>query len=75
MKIEEAKKLQNVFKLSLNEISKGRHESEEQESELKISNCFTNHQKLLLNYLMIIFQLYMKLTHNKTLKRSRNVNS
>ena len=61
MKIEEAKKFQNVFKSNLKEISKGRHELEERESELKISNCFTNHQKLLLNYLMIIFQLYMKL--------------
>ena len=29
MKLEEAKKLQNVFKSNLNEISRGRHKSEE----------------------------------------------
>ena len=27
----------------------------------KILNCFTNHEKLLLNYLMIILQLHLKL--------------
>ena len=35
MKLEEAKKLQNVFKSNLNEISKGRYKSEEQESAVK----------------------------------------
>ena len=35
MKIEEPKKLQNVFKANLNEISKGRFQSEEQKSALK----------------------------------------
>ena len=35
MKLEEAKKLQNGFKLNLNEISKGRYKSEEQESAVK----------------------------------------
>ena len=35
MKLEEAKKLQNVFKSNLNEISKGRYKSEEQHSALK----------------------------------------
>ena len=59
MKLEEAKKLQNVIKPNLSEISKGRYKSEEQESALKILNCFTNHEKLLLNYLMIIFFNYI----------------
>ena len=54
MKPEEAKKLKNVIKSNLSEISKGRYKSEEQESALKILNCFTNHERLLLNYLMII---------------------
>ena len=35
MKLEEAKKLQNGFKSNLNEISKGRYKSEEQESAVK----------------------------------------
>ena len=35
MKLEEAKKLQNVFKSNLNEISRGRFKSKEQESVLK----------------------------------------
>ena len=34
MKLEEAKKLQNVFKPSLKEISRGRYKSEEQKSPL-----------------------------------------
>ena len=43
MKLKKAKKLQNVFKSNLNEISKEKYTSEEQESALKILNCFTNH--------------------------------
>ena len=43
MKLKKAKKLKNVFKSNLNEISKGKYKSEEQESALKILNCFTNH--------------------------------
>ena len=35
MKLEGAKKLQNVFKSNLNEISRGRFKSKEQESVLK----------------------------------------
>ena len=34
MNLEEAKKLQNVFKLNLTKISKGRYKSEEQKSTL-----------------------------------------
>ena len=35
MKLEEAKKLQNVFKSNLNQISKGKFKSEEQKSTLE----------------------------------------
>ena len=35
VKLEEAKKLQNVFKSNLNEISRGRNKPEEQKSALK----------------------------------------
>ena len=59
MKLEEAKKQQNESKSNLNKISKRRFKSEEQKVTLKISNWFTNHEKLLLNYLMIILQLYL----------------
>ena len=61
MKLEEAKKLQNIFKSSLNETSRGSFKSDEQKLALKILNYFTNHKKLLLNYLMIILQFYLRL--------------
>ena len=61
MKQEEAKK-QNVFKSSLNEISRERFKPEEQKMALKILNCFTNHEKLLLYYFIIILQSYLRLT-------------
>ena len=35
MKVKEAKKLQNVFKSNLNELSRGRNKSEEQKLALK----------------------------------------
>ena len=35
MKLEEAKKLQNVFESNLNKISRGRYKSEEQKSVLE----------------------------------------
>ena len=35
MKLEHMKELQNIFKITLNEISKGRFKSEEQESALE----------------------------------------
>ena len=40
MKLEEEKKLQNVFKLNLNEISRGRHKSKEQKSALENIKLF-----------------------------------
>ena len=68
MKLEEAKKLQNVFKSNLSEISKIRYKSEEQESALKIWKWFKNHEKLLLNYLMIILQLCLRLNTKQNME-------
>ena len=49
MKLEKTKKLQNVqkvFKSKLNQISRGRYESEDQKMVLKILNFFSNHENL-----------------------------
>ena len=46
--------MQNLFKSILNKISKGRYKSEEQRSALNILRYFMMHEKLLLNYLIII---------------------
>ena len=64
MDLEEVKKLQNVFKPNLNEISRERERYINQKSKKvhwKILNCFTNHEKLLLSYLMIILQLHLRI--------------
>ena len=61
MKLEDEKELQNIFKSNLNKISKGRFKSKEQKSALENIKLLTNHDKLLLNYLMIILQLHLKL--------------
>ena len=61
MRLEQAtknkkqKKQQNVFKSNLNEISSGRFKSEEKKLILKILNCFTNQEKLLLIYQINFF--------------------
>ena len=61
MKLEQAtknkkqKNQQDVFKSNLNEISRGRFKSEEKKLILKILNCFTNHEKLLLIYQINFF--------------------
>ena len=68
MKLKEAKNRQNVFRSNLNEISRGRHKSEEQKSTLENINCFANHGKLLLNYLMIVLPLYLSYIQNNSWK-------
>ena len=45
-----------MFKSNLNEISR-----EEQKYALENLNCFRNHEKLLLIFLMIILQLLVRL--------------
>ena len=52
-----------MFKSNLNEISRGGHKQEEQKSSLqsthyKVLSHFTKHEKMSLNYLMIILQLH-----------------
>ena len=63
MKLEDAKKLQNIFKSNLKKISKWRFKSKEGKSTLE--NIELLHEswqaELLLNYLMIILQFYLKL--------------
>ena len=60
MKIEEAKRLQNAFKLNLNQISRERYKSTGQKRALENIKLFMNHEKLLLNYLMIFLQLHLR---------------
>ena len=61
MRLEQAtknkkqKNQQDVFKSNLNEISRGRFKSEEKKLILKILNCFTNQEKLLLIYQINFF--------------------
>ena len=64
LKLEEAKKLQNVFKSNLNEISKGRYKSEEQ--KIAFLNCL-NYKKLFLfnYYYSIAFQPKQKTIQGK----------
>ena len=70
MKLEEAKKkLQNGFKSNLNKIPTGRHKSKEQKKHSKVLNCFTNHETLLLNYLMIILQLCLRLNTSEFMEK------
>ena len=60
MKLEDAKELKNIFKTNLNEISKGRFKSEEQESALgNIKLLFESRQAVI----------------NKLCRRSQNINS
>ena len=66
MKLEERKKLQ---KSNLNEISKGRYNQKSKKVHWKILNCFTNYEKLLLNYLIIILQLYLRLNTNQFMEK------
>ena len=69
MKLEEAKKLQNVFRSNINEMSRERYKSEKQKRVLENINCFTNHEKLLLNYLMIILQLHLRQNTNQFIEK------
>ena len=69
MKLVGAKKLQNAFKSNQNETLKWTHKSEEQKSALKILNCFTNHEKLLLNYLMNIPEICLRLNRKQNMEK------
>ena len=69
IKLEEAKKQQNVFKSNLNETLRGRFKSEDQKMVLKILNCFTKNEKVSLNYLIINLQLYLRLNTKKKIEK------
>ena len=47
--------MQNELKSNLGKISRERYKLKEQRSELKILNCFAMQEKLLLNYLVVVF--------------------
>ena len=69
MKLEEAKKLQNVFKSNLNEISKGRYKSEEQESALENIKLLFESREAVIKLLMIILQLYLRLNTKQFMEK------
>ena len=69
MKVKEAKKLQNVFKSNLNELSRGRNKSEEQKLALKnIILLYKSRKaviKLFNGYSSIVSETKYKTTHGK----------
>ena len=67
--LEEPKKQQNVFKSKLNEILRGKYKTEEQKSALKMLNVFKKHERLLLNYLIIILQLCLRLNTKQFMEK------
>ena len=69
MKLEEAKKLQNVFKRNLNEELRGRHKSEEQKMTLE-NNKFLYESweaviKLLNDYSLVVSEAKYETNHGK----------
>ena len=72
MKLEEAKKLQNGFKSNLNEISKGRYKSEEQESAVKNIKLPYNSQETVIKWFndcsSIISETKYRTKHGEDLK-------
>ena len=69
MKLDEVNPPQNVFESTLNEISRGRYKSEEQKSALEKIKLLYESQESVINYLMIILQLYLRLTKNQFMER------
>ena len=69
MKLDEVNPPQNVFESTLNEISRGRYKSEEQKSTLEKIKLLYESQESVINYLMIILQLYLRLTKNQFMER------
>ena len=69
MKLEEAKKLQNVFKSNLNEISRRRNKSEEQKIAFENIKLLCESReaviKLFNNYSSIISEAKCKTIHGK----------
>ena len=72
MNLEEAKKLQNVFKSYLNKISKGKHKSKEQKSVLENTKFLYKPReaviKLFNDYSSVVSEVKYKSIHGEGLK-------
>ena len=67
IKLEEAKKNSRIY---LNQIkAKYQNEDLNQKSKKWHLNCFANREKLLLNYLIIILQLYLRLNTKQNMEK------
>ena len=73
MKLEEAKILQSAFKLNPNEISREKYNQKSKKIHYKILNCLTSHEKLLLNYLMIKLQFFLRLNTKQFMEKEFHV--
>ena len=77
MKLEEAKKLHNVFKSSLNKISKGRYKSEKQESALKNIKLLYNSGEVVIklfdDYSSVISEVKYKTKYGQKVNTSENL--
>ena len=62
MKLEEAKRLQNMFKSNVNEIPWGKYKSEEPKSEMRTI-------KLLYESRVAVIKLYLRLHTNQIIKK------
>ena len=77
MKLEEAKKLHNVFKSNLNKISKGRYKSEKQKSALKNIKLLYNSRepviKLFNDCSSVISEVKYKTKYGEKVNTSENL--
>ena len=77
MKLEEAKKLHNVFKSNLNKISKGRYKSKKQESALKNIKLLYNSGEVVIklfdDYSSVISEVKYKTKYGEKVNTSENL--
>ena len=77
MKLEEAKKLHNVFKSNLNKISKGRYKSEKQKSALKNIKLLYNSGEVVIklfdDYSSVISEVKYKTKYGEKVNTSENL--
>ena len=77
MKLEEAKKLHNVFKSNLNKISEGRYKSEKQESALKNIKLLYNSGEVVIklfdDYSSVISEVKYKTKYGEKVNTSENL--
>ena len=67
--LEKAKEEQKTFKLERNKIVIGSEKPEDQKNAIKILKHFTNHDKKLSNYLIIILELYLNLNTKQNMEK------